>query len=197
MGQFHYNPDRLSHEPHLIGFRDFYPRVHQTVFLADGSRIIGDVEIGEHASVWYNAVIRGDVHYVRIGAGTNVQDGTVIHVTDNENPTVIGRDVTIGHSAIVHGCTLEDVCLVGMGATVLDRAVVRSESMVAAGALVPPGFEVPSGTLVAGVPAKVKRELTDEERRGLHESAEHYRETAHESMNALRGTSGEGSSSFA
>lgn len=197
MGQFHYNPERLSHEPHLIPFRDLFPRVHQSVFLADGSRIIGDVEIGEDASVWYNAVIRGDVHYVRIGAGTNVQDGTVIHVTHNENPAVIGRDVTIGHAAIVHGCTLEDTCLVGMGATVLDKAVVRSESMVAAGALVPPGFEVPAGTLVGGVPAKVMRELTDAERRGLHESAEHYRQTARESMNSLRGTSGDGSSSFA
>ena len=190
MGQFYYDPDRLSHEPHLIPFRDLYPRIHQTVFLADGSRIIGDVEIGEYASVWYNAVIRGDVHYVRIGAGTNVQDGTVIHVTHNENPALIGRDVTIGHAAVVHGCTLENTCLVGMGATVLDTAVVHSESMVAAGALVPPGFEVPSGTLVAGVPAKVKRELTDEERRQLQNSAAHYRETARESMRALGGTTG-------
>lgn len=197
MGQFHHNPERLSHEPHLIPFRDLYPRVHASVFLADGSRVIGDVEIGENASVWYNAVIRGDVHYVRIGAGTNVQDGTVIHVTHDETPAVIGRDVTIGHAAIVHGCTLEDVCLVGMGATVLDGAVVRSESMVAAGALVPPGFEVPTGTLVAGVPARVKRELTDDERRGLHDSAAHYRETAVESMKALRGATGTGSSSFA
>lgn len=199
MSQFHYNPDRLSHESHLIPFGNRNPRVHHTVFLADGSRIVGDVEIGEYASVWYNAVIRGDVYYVRIGAGTNVQDGTVIHVTHGENPAVIGRDVTIGHGAIVHGCTLEDTCLVGMGATVLDKAVVHSESMVAAGALVPPGFEVPAGTLVAGVPAKVKRELTDDERRGLHESAERYRDIARESMSALGNAAGgdRGKTSFA
>lgn len=187
MAQFQYDPMRLSHEPHLLPFRGSTPRVHPNVFLADGSRIVGDVEIGEGSSVWYNAVVRGDVHYVRIGAGTNIQDNCVVHVTHDTNPALIGSHVTIGHAAIVHGCTLEDTCLVGMGATVLDGAVVRSYSFVAAGALVPPRFEVPSGTLVAGVPAKVVRDLSEEERRQIASSAEHYRGYARESMDALEG----------
>lgn len=196
MARFQYDPMRLSHEPHLVPFRGATPKVHRSVFLADGSRIVGDVEIGEGASVWYNAVVRGDVHHVRIGAGTNIQDNCVVHVTHDTHPAIIGAEVTVGHGAIVHGCTLEDTCLVGMGATVLDGAVVRSQSFVAAGALVPPRFEVPSGTLVAGVPAKVVRELTDREREELAESAANYRAYAQESMDALGGDRGHGRSPY-
>ena len=187
MTRFRYDPERLSHEPHLIPYRGTVPTVHRSVFLADGSRIIGDVLLDEMVSVWYNAVIRGDVHSVRIGRGTNIQDNCVIHVSHDADPATVGADVTIGHGAIVHSCTVEDCCLIGMGSTVLDRAIVRSESMVAAGALVPPGFEVPSGVLVGGVPAKVMRELTAEERASIAGSAAHYREYAGESMKALRG----------
>lgn len=186
MTRFRYDPERLAHEPHLIPYRDSVPKVHGSVFLADGSRIIGDVVLNEMVSVWYNAVIRGDVHSVRIGRGTNIQDNCVVHVSHDTEPAIVGSDVTVGHGAIVHSCTVEDRCLIGMGATVLDRAIVRSESMIAAGALVPPGFEVPSGMLFGGVPAKMMRELTAGERASIAESAARYREYARESMEALR-----------
>ncbi len=190
MTRFRYDPERLSHEPHLIPYRRSIPMVHPSVFLADGSRIIGDVVLSEMVSVWYNAVVRGDVHSVRIGRGTNIQDNCVIHVSHDTEPALVGADVTVGHGAIVHSCTIEDRCLIGMGATVLDRAIVRSESMVAAGALVPPRFEVPSGVLVGGVPAKVMRELTAEERASFADSAANYREYAAESMEAIRDAAG-------
>lgn len=192
MNRFQHDPARLDHAPHLIPFRGVRPEVHASVFLADGSRIIGDVKIAADAGIWYNAVVRGDVHRVRIGRETNIQDNCVVHVTHEINPTIIGDRVTIGHGAIIHGCTLEDECLIGMGATILDRARVRSHSMVAAGALVPPGFEVPSGTLVAGVPARVLRELSEEEIADFPASARRYRDYARESMDALRREAGAG-----
>jgi carbonic anhydrase/acetyltransferase-like protein (isoleucine patch superfamily) len=155
-------------------YRGIKPRIHPTVFVAEGAQIVGDVEIGKDSSVWFNTVIRGDVHYIRIGERSNVQDNSVLHVTHEKYPLVIGSDVTIGHGAIVHAATLRDCCLIGMGATILDGATIGSYSLVAAGALVMEHFEVPEGALVAGVPASVKRMLTPEEREQISQSARNY-----------------------
>lgn len=158
----------------IIEYGGFVPMLHESVFVAHGAVILGDVQIGRDASVWYNVVIRGDVHWIRIGERTNVQDLAMLHTTHKKHPLSIGNDVTIGHHAMLHGCTIEDFVLVGMNATVLDRAVVCHHSMIAAGSVVREGFEVPEGTLVAGVPAKVVRELTDDERAKLEQSSQNY-----------------------
>jgi carbonic anhydrase/acetyltransferase-like protein (isoleucine patch superfamily) len=150
------------------------PRIHDTAFAVEGSTVVGDVEIGPESSVWFGAVVRGDVNSVRIGARTNVQDHTVVHVTGGTHPTVVGDDVTIGHRVVLHGCTVKDRCLVGIGAVVLDGAVVGPDAMVGAGALVPPGMVVPPRTLVLGAPARVKRPLTDAEVEQLRASAVRY-----------------------
>lgn len=160
----------------ILPYKGVMPVIHESVFLAEGACVIGDVVLGEGCSVWFNAVIRGDVHTIRIGEGTNVQDGCVLHVTNGTHPLVIGRNVTIGHGAIVHGATVEDGCLIGMGARVLDGSVIGAGSLVAAGAVVLEGFKVPPGSLVAGVPAKVRRSLTAEERAQIERSAMNYRE---------------------
>jgi carbonic anhydrase/acetyltransferase-like protein (isoleucine patch superfamily) len=158
----------------VLPFRGVTPKLHESVFLAEGARIIGDVEIGEESSVWFNAVVRGDVNFVRIGKRTNVQDNCVLHVTHERHPLVIGSSVTIGHNAIVHGATVQDFCLIGMGAVILDGAVVGPYALVAAGAVVAEGFVVPEGALVAGVPARVRRSLTSSERMMLEQSALNY-----------------------
>lgn len=158
----------------VIPYRGIIPKIDKSVFLAEGARVIGDVEIGADSSIWFNAVVRGDVHWIRIGARTNVQDNCVLHVTHQRYPLQVGSDVTVGHSAVLHGCTVEDCCLIGMGAIVLDNARIHSHSLVAAGSLVQEGFEVPEGSLVAGVPAKVKRPLTAEESAFLMRSAQNY-----------------------
>ena len=158
----------------IAPFQGKKPILHPTVFVADGARIIGDVEIGKDSSIWYNAVVRGDVHFVRIGERTNVQDGAILHVTHKKFSLNIGSDVTIGHGAILHGCTIGNKVLVGMGAIVLDGAIVEDQSMIAAGSLVLEGTVVPKAALVAGVPAKVKRLLTDEEKKTLEQSAQNY-----------------------
>ena len=150
------------------------PRLHPTVFVAETGVVVGDVEVGERSSIWFGAIVRGDVNHVRIGARTNVQDLTVVHVTGGKHPTTIGDDVTVGHRVVLHGCTVHDRCLIGIGAIVLDGAVVGPDAMVGAGALVPPGMVVPPGTLVLGSPAKVKRPLTPEELAFFRTSAERY-----------------------
>jgi carbonic anhydrase/acetyltransferase-like protein (isoleucine patch superfamily) len=158
----------------LYRFDGKTPVLHQSVFLAAGSRIIGDVVIEEGCSIWFNAVVRGDVERVRIKRFTNIQDGAVIHVTHFANPTEIGERVTVGHAAVLHGCTIGDGALIGMNAVVLDRAVIGAGSLVAAGAVVRPGMRIPEGVLVAGVPAKVVRSLTDDERAMVAEGADNY-----------------------
>jgi carbonic anhydrase/acetyltransferase-like protein (isoleucine patch superfamily) len=150
------------------------PRLHASVFVAENAVVVGDVEVGEGSSIWFGTVVRGDVNHVRIGARTNLQDLTVVHVTTATHPTVIGDDVTVGHRAVLHGCTILDRCLVGIGAIVMDGAVVGPDAMVGAGALVAPGTVVPPGTLVLGSPARPRRELTPEERAFLRTSAERY-----------------------
>jgi len=165
---------RLIKEQKLFPYKNLLPKLHETVFLASGVKIIGDVEIGEHSSVWYNSVIRGDVHYIKIGDYTNIQDCSMLHVTNGAFPLNIGSKVTIGHSVKLHGCTLNDLCLIGIGAVLLDDSIVEENAMVAAGAVVRPGFVVPSGKLVAGVPAKIVRDLTKEEIHEFEISAERY-----------------------
>ncbi len=150
------------------------PRIARSAFLAEGSVVVGDVEIGEQSSLWFGTVVRGDVNHVRIGARTNVQDQSVVHVTSGTHPTIIGDDVTVGHRAVLHGCTVKDRCLVGIGAIVMDGAVVGPDAMVGAGALVPPGMVVPPGTLVLGAPAKVQRPLTADEIAFFRTSATNY-----------------------
>jgi carbonic anhydrase/acetyltransferase-like protein (isoleucine patch superfamily) len=139
------------------------PRVHPTAYIDESAQVIGDVEIGEASSVWMAVVVRGDVHRIRIGRRTNLQDGTIVHVMRETHPTAIGDDVTVGHGAIIHGCTVEDGCLVGMGAIVLNGALVGAGSLVAAGTLVTEGMQIPPRSLVMGSPGKVKRPLTDAE----------------------------------
>jgi carbonic anhydrase/acetyltransferase-like protein (isoleucine patch superfamily) len=158
----------------IIPYRGIKPRIDPSVYIAEGAQIIGDVEIGRDSSVWFNTVIRGDVHYIRIGERTNVQDNCVLHVTHDTYPLVIGSDVTVGHGAILHAATIKDRCLIGMGAKVLDNATVGPYALVAAGALVLEHFEVPEGALVAGVPARIKRMLTEEEREQIVQSARNY-----------------------
>ncbi len=130
------------------------PKLGENCFLADNATIVGDVVCGDHCSFWFNAVVRGDVHYIRMGNQVNVQDGAVIHATYKKSPTNIGNYVSIAHNAIVHGCTVKDNVLIGMGAIVMDDAVVESNSIIAAGALVPKGMHIESGSVYAGVPAK-------------------------------------------
>lgn len=162
----------------LLAYGNKRPSLAGDVFVAPGAVVIGDVEIGEGSGVWFGAVVRGDVNEIRIGARTNVQDGTVIHVTTGGHATYIGNDVTIGHRAVIHACTVEDGCLIGMGAVLMDGAVVERGAMVAGGALVTPGKRVAAGELWAGSPAKRLRALNDEERENIAWSARHYAELA-------------------
>jgi carbonic anhydrase/acetyltransferase-like protein (isoleucine patch superfamily) len=138
------------------------------------AQVIGDVHLGPESSVWMNVVVRGDVHYVRIGARTNIQDLTLVHVMRDTNPTVIGDAVTVGHSAVVHGCTIEDRCLIGMGAILLNGCRIGTGSIVAAGALVPEGFVVPPGSMVMGLPARILRPLTPAEDASIKWYADSY-----------------------
>lgn len=147
----------------LRPYRTILPTVHPTAFVDESAQIIGDVQIGAESSVWMNCVVRGDVNIIRIGSRTNIQDGTIVHVMRETHPTVIGDDVTVGHGAIVHGCTIENRCLIGMGAVLLNGCHIGTGSIIAAGALVPEGMVVPPGSMVMGMPAKVRRTLTPEE----------------------------------
>ena len=149
------------------------PRLGKGVFIARGAVVIGDVTLGDYSSVWYNAVIRGDINRIEVGHHSNIQDNAVVHLAD-EYPCLIGNYVTVGHSAIVHACTIGDEVLVGMGAIVLDGAVVGAQSLVGANALVPPGMRIPDGSLVLGSPGKIARALTDSERGELRVWAEKY-----------------------
>lgn len=158
----------------LLPYRGVSPQLHVSVFLAEGARVIGDVAIDADSSVWFNTVVRGDVCPVRIGAKTNIQDNSTLHVTHDTGPLTIGNSVTVGHGAIVHACTVKDHVLIGMGAILLDGCVLEPYTMVAAGSVVRPGFKPPAGVLVAGVPAEVKRPLTEVEKQNIEESAENY-----------------------
>jgi carbonic anhydrase/acetyltransferase-like protein (isoleucine patch superfamily) len=148
-------------------------KIDDSVFVAEGAVVTGDVEIGEKSSVWYNAVVRGTRQGVRIGRRTNIQDGCVIH-TGEKDPVVIGDDVTVGHMALLHGCEVGDCTLIGMGSTIMNGAKIGSRCIIGAGSLVTGGKEIPDGTMAFGRPAKVIRELTDEEKKGLADQAMLY-----------------------
>jgi len=159
----------------LRAFKSAYPQVDSSAFVDDSAQVIGDVVIGAESSVWMNAVIRGDVNSIRIGRQTSIQDGTVVHVNHTpSHPTVVGDQVTVGHGVVLHGCVVEDRCLIGMGAILLNGCRIGSESIVAAGTLVPERVTIPPRSLVMGSPARVKRPLTDDEVAAIVKSAESY-----------------------
>ena len=160
------------------------PVIAESAFIFDSADVVAEVTIGEHCSVWCNATLRGDLAPITIGDGTNVQDNACVHV-NTDMPTVVGRNVTIGHTAIIHGCTIGDHCLIGMGAIILNEAVIGENSIVGAGAMVTARKNFPPNSLILGSPAKVVRQLTDEEVEGIRENAAHYIETAAEFKAAL------------
>lgn len=162
----------------LYPFEGKVPIVHPTAFVAPTAAVIGDVEIGEGSNIWYHCVLRGDTNYIRIGARSNIQDGTIIHVNAGKQCTVIGDDVTVGHAAIIHACTLKDRAFVGMGATVLDDAVIEEGGVLAAGSVLPPGKRIGRLELWMGNPARLVRVLTEEQRAGFDRTAPHYVELA-------------------
>jgi carbonic anhydrase/acetyltransferase-like protein (isoleucine patch superfamily) len=155
-------------------YKGITPKLGERVYVDESAQIIGDVELGDHASVWMNAVVRGDVHSIRIGAYSNIQDNCVVHVFKAQHPTLIADHVTVGHSATIHGCRIDSHCLIGMGATILNGAHVGEECIIAAGSLVPEGMAIPPRSLVMGLPAKFRRQLTDEERESIRRYAANY-----------------------
>ncbi len=165
----------------ILEYKNLKPKLGKNTWIAPGATVIGEVETGEDVSIWFGCVVRGDVHYIKIGDRTNIQDLSMIHVTHYKKedksdgyPTIIGNDVTVGHRVMLHGCTIEDACLIGMSATILDGAVIGKESIVGAGALVTKNKKFPPRSLIVGSPAKVIRSLTDEEVKELYASAKRY-----------------------
>ncbi len=165
----------------ILPYKGLLPKIDKSTWVAPGATVVGDVKVGEECSLWFGVVIRGDVHKIRIGNRVSVQDLSMIHVThykkedkSDGSPTIIGDDVTIGHKVMLHGCTIEDACLIGMSATILDDAVIGKESIVGAGALVTKGKKFPPHSLIIGSPAKVVRELTEDEVKELYASAKRY-----------------------
>ena len=155
-------------------FRGKSPVIPDSCYISESVDLIGDVTLGENVSLWFGAVVRGDMHFITIGNRSNIQDNSVIHVTTDVSPTRIGDEVTVGHNAIIHGATIEDRCLIGMGAIIMDDVVVGEGSIVGAGAVVPPNMIIPPRSLVVGLPAKIVRQTTDEELQMIIERAQHY-----------------------
>ncbi len=158
----------------IRSYRGVLPKVAASAYIDPSAQVIGDVVIGERSSVWPNATLRGDVNAIRIGEETNVQDNSVLHVDEGHFPLTLGNRVTVGHSVVLHGCTVEDECLIGIGAIVLNGATVGAGSVIAAGAVVPEGMQIPAGSMVMGVPAKIRREVTAEEKDRFRVNAQHY-----------------------
>lgn len=163
----------MTLEERLVRFLGRDPQVDPTAYVARGATLLGDVRLAAYSSVWPGTVLRGDINYIEIGEGSNVQDGTIVHLAD-DYPVRIGRFVTVGHAAMIHACTIGDECLIGMQATVLDGAEIGPQCIVGAHSLVTPGKKIPAGSMVMGVPGKVVRELTAEERAGIRHWAEKY-----------------------
>lgn len=180
----------------ILSYRDYQPKAGKGAWVAPNATFIGDVEIGEDVSLWFGTIARGDVHSIRIGDRTNIQDNCMIHTTgaegggrslDDGHPALIGSEVTVGHNVILHGCTVEDLCLIGMGAIILDGAVIGRESIVGAGAVVTGGKIFPPRSLILGSPAKVVREITDEQVEGFRASWKRYVELKNEYVRAKVG----------
>jgi carbonic anhydrase/acetyltransferase-like protein (isoleucine patch superfamily) len=155
-------------------YKGIFPKIHPSVYMSENVVVVGDVEIGEDSSLWFGTVVRGDVNYIRIGKGTNIQDNSVVHVTHNTHPTIIGDYTTVGHRVILHGCKVGNYVLIGMGAVVMDGVEIEDYVLVGAGALLTPNKKFPSGVLVAGFPAKVVRDLKPEEIEHIKQSAQNY-----------------------
>ncbi len=172
----------------LRPYRSVLPRIHPTAFVDDTAQVIGDVEIGEESSVWMNVVVRGDVNWIRIGRRTNLQDGTIVHVMRGTHPTTVGDDVTVGHRVILHGCTVEGSCLVGMAAVLLNGVVVEPNCIIAAGTLLPENTRIPVGSLVMGSPGKVRRPLTSDEIASIADYAARYVGYRRDYMNEAGGS---------
>ncbi|KMP12681.1 acetyltransferase [Candidatus Nitromaritima sp. SCGC AAA799-A02] len=158
----------------ILPYKDKKPQIASSAYVVESAQVIGDVVIGEESSVWFNAVVRGDVNYIRIGRRTNIQDGCILHVARNKYPLIVGDEVTVGHNVTLHACRIGSRCLIGMGTVVMDGSEIGEDCIVGAGALVTPRTLIPPRSMVLGSPAKVKRELTDKEIRSIQESANHY-----------------------
>lgn len=158
----------------IKSFKEKTPQLGDGAFVADSALVMGDVVLGYNSSVWYGAVLRGDVHSIRVGDGTNIQDLSVVHVTRKRNPAIIGDQVTVGHRAVIHGCTVGDRCLVGIGAILLDGVELGESCVVAAGSLLPPGKVYPPRSLVVGSPGRIKGQVSDEELEWILDSARQY-----------------------
>lgn len=175
----------IAEDASVLALEGAVPDIHETAFVASGARIVGAVTLAEGSSVWYNAVLRGDSAPISLGVGSNIQDNVSLHV-DPGHPVVIGENVSVGHNAVVHGCTIGDGSLIGMGAVVLSGAVIGAGCLIAGGAVVLEGAIIPPGSLVAGVPGKVRRELTEAEREGILRNAEVYRAHTARHVGAVR-----------
>jgi carbonic anhydrase/acetyltransferase-like protein (isoleucine patch superfamily) len=158
----------------IRSFNGIEPKIHETAFVTEDAIVIGDVEIGEDSSVWFGSIVRGDVNYIRIGARTNIQDATVIHVSSRTHPTILEDEITVGHRVTLHGCHVESGCLIGIGSILMDGVRVGAQSLVGAGSLLTPGTQIPPRSLVIGSPARVKRELTEDELVFLDRSWRNY-----------------------
>lgn len=158
----------------IIGYRGIFPTIHPSVFMCEGVRIIGDVDIDEDSSIWYNTVIRGDVNYIKIGKRVNIQDCSMIHVTHDTCPTILEDNVSVGHMVAIHGCTIKRGALIGIGAKILDNAVIGEESLIGAGSVIREGFIVPPRVLVAGVPGKIIRDLSEEDIKRVTDTTPNY-----------------------
>jgi carbonic anhydrase/acetyltransferase-like protein (isoleucine patch superfamily) len=167
-------------------YKGTLPKIHPSVFVDESAQVIGDVEIGEDSSVWFQVVIRGDVHFIRVGKRTNIQDGSLLHVTRVQWPLILGNEITVGHGVTLHGCRIKDCCLIGMRATLLDGVQVGEESMIGAGSLVTEGTIIPPRSLAFGSPAKVVRSLTDEEVAKIRQTAENYVLLAKDYLNSTK-----------
>ena len=166
-------------------FNSKTPLLGKNIYISESASVIGDVEIGDEVNIWFGTVIRGDMHYIKIGARTNIQDNSVVHVTTDISPTNIGSGVTIGHGVIIHGCTIQNDCMIGMGSIIMDNAVIGSGSLIGAGALVPPGMDIPPKSLVVGLPATIVRQVTKEEYNMILERPKEYIDLSKKYINDL------------
>ena len=158
----------------IKSFNNKSPIIPRSCYISESANLVGDIKLGENVSVWFGSVVRGDMHYIRIGDDTNIQDNSVIHVTTKISPTIIGNQVTVGHNAIIHGAIVKDRCLIGMGSIIMDESIIGEGSIVAAGTLIPPNKIIPPKSLVMGSPYKIIRETTSKELEMIIESSEHY-----------------------